>query len=333
MKKIIFNTAVLLLFISQFAVAQTKPKLKTQKTKERETVLTYENFNPGFFEAHIPFLGFDFSASNSTIFANSGAKFKKKDFFVDLAYNIAYVNQLEEFYYNNIPITTANSIYEHRSPKSFNLTFGYMVYKKLANTKAHFRLKSSGYGKNQVTSYMAIKTQQTKYVMADLGLRKGFNHVLCTGKELVIEESIEPPGFMPPTAEKIRTMMDYTMLQFGVSFGKTGYWEADIPRYGLRRCGRFVRYYADFLLLLNSSIDPIYNEVRVSNNLMATKYELNNSPRSKFGFCVGATLNSISRFGINKGVEFGYLPGIKGDFKSSFSFLLTTSISFGKILK
>ncbi len=336
---------MLLLFITHASFAQVKSQMKPQvkskikskeQIKEKESIITLENFNPNFLAGHIPFLGFDFSPSSSTIFANFGVKLKKGDFFLDAEYNIAYVNQLEEFYYN-IPPTTANSIYGDKSPQHFNLTLSYIILKKERETKAYFFLKQTGYGKSAVRWFTSAPSKESLFLMIDLGMRKGFSQVQCSGKELTIEKLVEPDGFMAPTPEKIRTMMDYTMLQAGISFGKMGYWEADIPKYGFRRSERFIRYYADLLILVGSSIDPVYNDERTTNTSLEhavyTKYDLNNSKRSKFGFCIGATRNSISKFGFQEGLEMGYIPGIKGTFKSNFALSLTTSFSIGKILE
>jgi hypothetical protein len=173
--------------------------------------------------------------------------------------------------------------------------------------------------------------------MLDFGLKKGFNWVRCTGKELTFEGVNVPEGFTEPLPEEVRTMMDYSILKLGVSFGKIGFWQANIKNYGMRESDRFVRYYADLLFLVDSKIDPIYNGVLLNDSYLPTaytKYELDKSKRSKIGFCIGASTNNINKFSIMNqfGFELAYLPGIKGTFKSNFSFLIHSVISYSKLL-
>jgi hypothetical protein len=180
-----------------------------------------------------------------------------------------------------------------------------------------------------------VPSKKTFFVMADLGLRKGFTWVYCGGKDLKFDYVNSPEGFTPPDPTTTRTMMDYSMLQVGLSAGSLGFYKASISGYGDRRAEKAVRYYVDMLILLGSKIDDVYQKNDLGNNLnntLYTRYGLNNSDRSRIGFCAGATMNNISRFGIEAGAELGYLPGIKGSFSSNFGFNIKSSISLAKIL-
>lgn len=325
MKKI-YYTLLLGLLITRLATAQEEVSGK----------LSLEDPDPDFFELHLPFLALDFSPSNSTIFADFGGKFKKGNFFLNADYRIDYANGLEEFYYN-VEQNTANSIYSEKAPKHLLATVGYIFLKDQSETTVDFHLKTVGGGRSSTAYYTRASSAQTKFWMADLGLRKGFNQVQCTGKKLTFESADGSDADLAPAPASTRTMMDYTMIQAGISFGKIGYWEAQIKEYGLRRSEKFVRFYADLLYLVSSSIDPIYYNLRnINPNIqkdLYTRYDLNNSKRSKLGICLGATTNNISRFGIQAGAELGYMPGIAGSVKSNISFTINSNISIGKVFE
>lgn len=292
--------------------------------------MTDENKNPNFFEAHIPFLSLDFARSNSTFFGDFGAKLKLNRLYMDVNYRISYLNGLEQYYYT-VEEPLANSVYAYKAPKEFRALFGFMVVCKDVGTTVDFHLKHVG-NTNYITK---VPAQKTFFVMADLGLRKGFNWVACTDKELEFETIMAPEGFTPPAPSTVRTMMDYTTLQVGVSAGSMGFYKASISGYGERRSEKSVRYYLDALVLLNSKVDDIYYENTLGmnqDNVLYTQYGLDKSKRSKVGFCLGATMNNISKFGINGGVEAAYIPGIKGSFMSNFALTITTGLSLAKIL-
>jgi hypothetical protein len=130
-------------------------------------------------------------------------------------------------------------------------------------------------------------------------------------------------------------MMDYSMLQFGISGVSMGFYDAQIEGYGRRTSKFFNRYYFDMLILLGSSVDPIYNKNTIGPNqsvTVYTQYELNNSPRSRVGFCLGAEMLNIRKFGIEGGVEAAYIPGIKGNFKSNFALTIRTNLALDMLL-
>ncbi|MCW3086109.1 MAG: hypothetical protein JWP12_3475 [Bacteroidetes bacterium] len=292
--------------------------------------MTDENTNPDYIEGHIPFLELDFAKSNSTLFADFGGKLKIKRFYADLDFHVSYANGLDEFYYTE-PIITANSVYAYKASKDFRAMLGFVLVQKEVATTVKFHLKSVGQ-----TSYVTkVPTKKTFFVMADLGFRKGFTWVYGGGKDLTFTNVNSPEGFTPPDPTVTRTMMDYTMLQVGVSTGSLGFYKANISGYGDRRAEQSVRYYLDMLVLLGSKIDDVYQKNDLGGNLdntLYTRYGLNDSKRSKVGFCLGAQLDNISRFGIAGGVETGYIPGIKGNFGSNFCFSIKSSLSLAKIL-
>ena len=302
------------------------------KSQGQVTVnMTDENVNPDYFEFHIPFLELDFARANSTFFADFGGRLKVKGFYADLNYRISYVNGLEETYYTvNEP--TANSIYDYKAPKEFKAMFGYMVMQRETPTTITFHLKSQG----QTNYVTKVASKKTSFVMVDLGIRKGFNWVYCGDKDLKFEGVDVPEGFVAPEPEAVRTMMDYTMLQVGISAGSLGFYKANISTYGDRRAEKSVRYYLDALFLLGSKVDDIYSENTLNGfnatTTLYTRYKLDGSPRSRVGACLGAEMTNISRFGFNGGLEAAYIPGIKGSFGSNFCLTIRSSISIAKIL-
>ena len=292
--------------------------------------MTEENTNPDYFEFHIPFLQLDFARSNSTFFGEFGGTLKLKKFYADLEYKISYLNGLEEAYYG-LGNITANSVYDYKSPKEFKGMLGFMLMSNEVANTVTFHLKSQG----KVNYVTKVPSRKTFYVMADLGIRKGFNWVYCGDKELKYTGVDVPEGFEPPPPAEVRTMMDYTVLQFGVSAGSLGFYKASISGYGDRRSETAVRYYLDALVLLGSKVDDIYYQNDLGPTLSTTvytQYGLNDSKRSKIGFCLGASMNNISRFGFEAGAEAAYIPGIKGSFMSNFSLSIKSSISIAKLL-
>lgn len=271
------------------------------------------------------------------MFADFGGKYKKGNVLICADYRINYLNGLEEFYYND-DNKHAHSIYAEQLPKSLMATVSYMVSNKEVPTKVNFHLKTTGTGRVKTEHYTQAESKQAKFVMIDLGIRRGFNLVQGTGKKLKIESELEDGGIATQIdPARINTMMDYVILQGGVSFGQIGFWKADIEEYGGRREDNFVRYYVNALYLLDSKIDPVYYDISRLNSKvqsdMYARYELNNSKRSKLGICIGATLNNIDRFGIQGGAEIGYMPGIAGSFKSNLSITLHSNLSIGRVFK
>jgi len=316
MKKIFFLFSIL--FLSEITFSQINLEV------------TKNNPDPDFIEFHIPFLSLDFSPSNSTFFGDFGMRLKKQKFYTDIEYRIDYLNGLEEYYYSR-ETPEATSVYYTKSPKSLFINIGYTIKQDEEETEAHFHLKSSG----NVTYYTTAPVTQSDIMMVNLGFRKGFTWVNCTKKELIFENNGSSSSFTPPLPEQVSTMMDYTYLQVGVSNIKLGYWEANIEGYGKRKSSRFIMYYTNLLLLINSKIDPIYYGQPIDqsgNNLLYTKYDLNKSKRSVLGLNIGASMNNISRFGLIMGAEVGYIPGIKGSILSNLSFTINSKIYFGKLL-
>ncbi|MCE3280206.1 MAG: hypothetical protein K0S44_2397 [Bacteroidetes bacterium] len=288
-----------------------------------EVNLTEENTNPDFVEGHIPIITVGLS-SISTFSADFGAKLKLNRFYFDMTGQITYLN-----YYNESEEVDGNSIYKYKMPKEFSATFGVMVIQKEIDTKISFHLKSAG----RTDYYTKVPTKKTGFMMVDLGFRNGFKVVGGENRELVIENAT-PEGFFAPEAGNIRTMMDYQILEVGISGGFTGAYKADIKDFGIRKTSMFNRVYLHVLLLMNSSVDDIYYKRTTGNNQEVTvynQYHLNNTPRAKMGFSVGININNIDRFGWNTGVEGAYVPGLNGSIGSNFVLSLKSSLSLAKL--
>jgi hypothetical protein len=294
-----------------------------------EVNLTQENSNPDFFEGHIPLVSLDIAQVNSCFYGDIGVKLKLSSFYADISAKLTYLNGMEEymFTYNG---TTANSIYKYKASKELKAMLGYMVLNKEVDTKITFHLRSVG-----KTSYVTkVDTKMNRFLMVDAGIRKGFTWVNGAGKDLVFVGVGNPEGYTAPEPDKVRTMMDYTIIQAGLSGGSMGYYTADIKDYGKRSSKHFIRYYLDALVLVSSSVDNVYNEVTAGinqQNKVYTEYSLDSSPRTKAGFCLGIAMLNIKGFGFNAGAEAAYVPGIAGDFNSNFCLSINTSISIAKL--
>jgi len=292
-----------------------------------EMEFTKENPNPTFIQGHIPFLCIDFNSTNFNFFADFGLKGKVGRFYGEADYRLCYLNGLEQSSDDGYEIT-GNSIYEYELPKSVRINLGYMFIRKEVPASINFKMKSEG----RTTYYVKAPSTKSYFLMADAGINKGFNWLDCKDKQVTFEGVNVPAGFEGPEPRLVRTMMDYTTLQIGISTGSIGYWEADIKDYGHRRTERFKRFYLDMIILLNSTLDPINYKQEGYEEQKYVQYNIDNSPRQNIGVCLGASINDISRFGIEMGAEAGYYPGLKGTFGSCFGFSIKSAFSWGKIL-
>lgn len=324
----------ILTFIVFFAIT-------TKAQNEDDTVfvdLKITNLSPSFFDINIPIIAFDINRPNSSMFAGIGAKFKAGRIYGEAGVNLHYANGLNSEFTGGEDEDLAvksHSVYDYRSPKQYFFNTGFILLQNTHKTEVVFRLRQRG----KTVYYTKIPTKQSSFIMINLGFKTGSNWVFCKGKDLTYEGVDVPQGFTAPDPGTVRTMMDFTILRIGASYGKMGYWEAKIKKYGTRKNSKFFRYYADLLIMVASQVDPIYAETFIGYSSLLpvervyNKYELNNTKRSPVGFVVGVSRQNTGKFGLNLGGELGYYPGLKGKFLSNMGMTLNAAISFSKVFK
>jgi hypothetical protein len=300
-----------------------------------EVDMKVTNLSPSFFDINIPLIGVSVNRPNTAMFAGLGAKFKAGRIYCEGGVNLFYANGLNgAFGGDDTDIATeTHSIYDYRSPKQYFINTGFILLQKSEKTNIVFKLRQTG----RTVYITKVPTEQSNFIMINLGFKTGFDWVYCKGKDLTFDGVNVPDGFSPPDPENVRTMMDFTTIRIGASYGKMGFWKAKIKKYGTRTNKKFFRYYADLLILVASNIDPIYAEHYLGYSSQSpyeklyTKYELNNSKRSPVGFVVGVSKHNLDKFGSNLGAEMGIYPGIKGGFLSQLGLTINAAISFGKV--
>lgn len=200
-----------------------------------------------------------------------------------------------------------NSIYARQKSRNADIMAGYFFQKK-TDGKVRINLHSG----SKVTYYTMVDAKYNKIFGAQIGFKNGFSYMTIPKGVTVSNYYNESAGTFQ-TEAGMTTVMKYSWLTIGGTFGKAVDVEANFSEYGSKGAHYIRRFYANAIIAVNSKLEDVYfTENKGSSNELVKRYVLNgNVDMSKFGFCVGYETFTLKKFGLITSLEAGKLPGVK----------------------
>ena len=233
------------------------------------------------------------------------------------------------------------SIYSKSGRKSdFESYIGYTFKEKKAKEVQTVKLKAVG----KVIYEMDIDATVLKRYGVECGFRSGYSYYQSlneTNGFQAIPVNPYPGENADPFNLIASTVMEYNILNFGVSLRKQHDIVINTEEYGDKRSNNYTRLYARVAVLLNSNLDDVSRPTDGNwgdwLNSSPDHYRFNindNTPMNKVGFNIGASyVTSPKNFAGFGKVELGYFPGPKVGIRNNIYFLLKGGFSFSAMFK
>lgn len=246
------------------------------------------------------------STSRMSFSTGLGARMYFNGLYVSTNYDFHYADGLAEA--SSTENIRGNSIYARQKSRNADIMAGYF-YQKNTDGKVRINLHNG----SRVTTYTMVDAHYNKIFGAQMGFKNGFSYMVIPQGVTVSNYYNESAGTFAADAG-MTTIMKYSWLTIGGTFGKTVDVDAKFSEYGLKGSHYMKRFYANVIIAVKSELEDVYfTENYGSSNPFVKRYVLNgNVDMSKFGFCVGAETFSLKKCGMITSLEGGVMPGVKG---------------------
>ncbi len=291
MKKLLLN---IILFSSLVSVAQ-----------QSSYTITKENTDIKAIYGKISLLEALISTSRMSFSTGLGARMYFNGLYVSTNYDFHYADGLAEA--SSTENIRGNSIYARQRSRNADIMVGYFHQKDI-DGKVRINLHNG----SRVTTYTMVDAHYNRIIGAQIGFKNGFSYLVVPRGVNVSNHYDESRGSFAADGG-MTTIMKYSWLTIGGTFGKTVDVDANFTTYGAKGSHFMKRFYANVIIAVKSELEDVYfTENYGSSNPLVKRYTLNgNVDMSKFGFCVGAETFSLKKFGMITSLEAGLMPGVK----------------------
>ncbi|MBI3517886.1 MAG: hypothetical protein HY062_00830 [Bacteroidetes bacterium] len=291
MKKLL---VYILLLSSLVSVAQTS-----------SYTITKENTDIKCIYGKISLLEALISTSRMSLSTGLGTRMYFNGIYVSTNYDFHYADNLAEA--SSSENIRGNSVYARQKSRNADIMAGYF-FQKDTEGKVRINLHSG----SKTTYYTMVDAHYNKIFGAQIGFKNGFSYMTIPQGVTVSNYYNESAGTFAADAG-MTTIMKYSWLTIGGTFGKTVDVDANFTQYGSKGAHYMKRFYANAIIAVKSQLEDVYfTENYGSSNELVKRYVLNgNVDMSRFGFCIGAETFSLKKFGMITSLEAGMMPGVK----------------------
>jgi hypothetical protein len=245
------------------------------------------------------------SSSRMSFSTGLGTRMYFNGIYLSTNYDFHYLDNMAEA--SSTEQIKGNSIYARQKSRNADIMAGYF-FQKDTDGKVRINLHQG----SKVSHYAMVDAHYNKIYGAQIGFKNGFSYMVIPRGVNVSNYYNESAGTFAADAG-MTTIMKYSWVTIGGTFGKTVDVDANFSEYGLKGDHYMKRLYANVIIAVNSQLEDVYfTENKGSSNELVKRYVLNgNVDMSKFGFCVGAETFSLKKFGMITSLEAGLMPGVK----------------------
>ena len=292
MKKLLFYTIILFSLVAQ---AQTSTYSITKDNTDIKCIY-----------GKISLVDALISTSRMSFSTGLGTRMYFNGIYLSGNYDFHYADGLAEA--SSSENIRGSSIYARQKSRNADIMGGYF-FQKEKEGKVRINLRNGG----KVTYYTNVNAHYNRIIGAQIGFKNGFSYMVIPQGVKVSNYYNESAGTFAAQAG-MTTIMKYSWLTIGGTFGKTVDVDANFSEYGLKGSHFMKRFYANMIIAVKSQLEDVYfTENHGSSNELVKRYVLDgNVDMSKFGFCVGAETFSLKKCGLITSLEGGLMPGVKG---------------------
>lgn len=245
------------------------------------------------------------STSRMSFSTGLGTRMYFNGLYLSTNYEFHYLDNMAEA--SSTENIQGSSIYARQKSRNADIMAGYF-FQRETDGKVRINLHNG----SRTTTYTMVDAKYNKIFGAQVGFKNGFSYMTIPRGVTVSNYYNESAGIFQTDAG-MTSVMKYSWLTIGGTFGKTVDVVANFSEYGLKGAHYIKRIYANIIIAVNSQLEDVYFTTNHgSSNELVKRYVLNgNVDMSKFGFCVGYETFTLKKFGMVTGLEAGIMPGVK----------------------